>query len=410
MSEFTAPSPPSSSFSSSSTPSPKLQFLLAQVKALSPQKQRALSCIVGSCVADAATRPWHWQYDQAALDSTVGATDPAFWPVSQSPYYSIATGRNACYNELGSIVMMQALKPVSSTPDGANGDIYDINRYIEEMVTLFGPGTEYRDSFERRPNAYDPAKRMQKREPVVGPWQQVAVTEFMKELDAGCTGATHISGKRRFSGNPDSEETDGLVTTLPYIAIMACNGVDSATIQRRTADAATILSSNLVSLRHTLSAAMIIQSIILKGESELNLDNFVAMAQSVDTAVVGDAGSGVEELVTEELDTVFESLSEPHTKAVFRWGRTCANPGSFMGAILACFTASEKRGSFADSIRALMRAGGCNCSRANLAGAVLGASFGFNDESGISGRGIPIEWLAKTDRAEHLLELVLSKI
>ncbi len=120
-------------------------------------------------------------------------------------------------------------------------------------------------------------------------------------------------------------------------------------------------------------------------------------------------------------------------------GRPCANPGSFMGALHAALT-SRQRGGFANSVRDVMKAGGCNCSRANLTGAILGAAFGFQSEEepstaskgiasiaahsdgcistgtspqqefGSSLLGIPLDWLAKTSRAEELLDAILAKI
>lgn len=92
----------------------KLQALLDRVFALPLVKQRAIASIVGSCVADAATRPFHWLYDQQRLEAIVtegaasGITDVAFWPTSCSPYYTIPTGENSCYNDLG-FVMLQSL-------------------------------------------------------------------------------------------------------------------------------------------------------------------------------------------------------------------------------------------------------------------------------------------------------------
>ena len=80
---------------------------------------------------------------------------------------------------------------------------------------------------------------------------------------------------------------------------------------------------------------------------------------------------------------------------------------------------------------ALPQGGGCNCSRANLAGALLGASYGFeyptqassvkNDENVILRAseecgdqvivsGIPLEWMRKTDKISEILLLAIERV
>jgi hypothetical protein len=97
--------------------------------------------------------------------------------------------------------------------------------------------------------------------------------------------------------------------------------------------------------------------------------------------------------------------------AVERFGKACANPGSFKGSILALLSSSPtsaKPGAklgFAEAIRKVIKGGGCNCSRANFAGACLGAAYGFEGEL-----GIPLDWLVRTDKAEEILQLALEKV
>ena len=45
-----------------------LQLLFDRYVKLSPIEKRAVSAIVGSAVADAATRPLHWLYDRKKLE------------------------------------------------------------------------------------------------------------------------------------------------------------------------------------------------------------------------------------------------------------------------------------------------------------------------------------------------------
>merc|ERR1719147_611959 len=65
-----------------------------------------------------------------------------------------------------------------------------------------------------------------------------------------------------------------------------------------------------------------------------------------------------------------------HIDAVEKLGKNCHYPGSFQGAVLAYITHSSSENRFAETLRDVIKAGGCNCSRANYAGALLGAEKG----------------------------------
>jgi len=73
---------------------------------------------------------------------------------------------------------------------------------------------------------------------------------------------------------------------------------------------------------------------------------------------------------------------ELHIDAVERFGKQCANPGSFMGALLAIGTSHARMADgveygYVGAVRDVLKSGGCNCSRANFVGACLGAAYGF---------------------------------
>lgn len=51
-------------------------------------------------------------------------------------------------------------------------------------------------------------RRLEKREPIIGPWQQNAVSRFMESVESG----------GEITGAPEVVETDGLCCTLPLIA------------------------------------------------------------------------------------------------------------------------------------------------------------------------------------------------
>jgi hypothetical protein len=85
-------------------------------------------------VCDAAARPFHWNYNAAQIQATIGAAPPEFWPVNQSPYYNIPTGANSCYYDLN-FTMLKAL-PLPGEP-------FDQTQYLRTFMQTFGPGSSY---------------------------------------------------------------------------------------------------------------------------------------------------------------------------------------------------------------------------------------------------------------------------
>ena len=176
-------------FATSTSSSSSLHDLLKKVSRLSLPNQRAVAAVVGASVGDAATRPFHWLYDRAKLENIVGDKDPAYWPVSVSPYYTLPTGRRSCYNDLG----ICTLTAMNAAPAHA----FHEETYIKTMSTFFASDSEYAEALKRRKEAYTPEKRLEDREPIEGPWQQGAVSNFLSCLEKG----------EPITGSPESKET-----------------------------------------------------------------------------------------------------------------------------------------------------------------------------------------------------------
>lgn len=129
-----------------------LTKLFTRYNKLSVIKQRAVASIVGSAVADAATRPVHWLYDRTKLESIISPTcDSAFWSESLSPFYTLPTGRRSCYNDLGFVMLRSLSSDPTDTP-------YMKNAYFSSIQSLFLSPSEYAEAMARRVIAYDPAK------------------------------------------------------------------------------------------------------------------------------------------------------------------------------------------------------------------------------------------------------------
>ena len=100
----------------------------------------------------------------------------------------------------------------------------------------------------------------------------------------------------------------------------------------------------------------------------------------------------------EATELVFEREEEDPVETSRQFGNNCHLPGSFQGALHAFLHHRESEDWFQETLRAVLRAGGCNCSRANYAGALLGASEGL--------AVIPSNWLDSVNRAEDIVNTI----
>jgi ADP-ribosylglycohydrolase len=58
---------------------------------------RRRACVVGAILADAATTPMHWVYDQDKLAAAIGDNSPYFFPDPQCPFYKVEPGSISPY-------------------------------------------------------------------------------------------------------------------------------------------------------------------------------------------------------------------------------------------------------------------------------------------------------------------------
>ena len=350
----------------------KIEELLKEIRLLPLIKQRAIAAIVGASVADAATRPFHWLYDVKKLEEIVGDGDPAFWSTSQSPYYTLETGRRSCYNDI-CYCMLRSLSNTSKS------GYFEKESFIKSVVDLFAPPSEYSTAFVARKEAYDPAKRTEDRQPIPGPWQQQSITNFLDNVQTGY-----------FDGNPTVKETDGLMASIPLIAKLVAEGID-VTKSKTISDAAELLSSNPFCIRHTYASASILQEAIVNG-CGLDIEKIKDIVPKEHE---------IDQQILEELESITIAVNnkQPYSEAVEKWGRPCANPGSFQGSVYSIVTSN----SFKSGIRKTILAGGCNCSRSNFIGCVLAAIHGFDEQNGLT-----LDWLSRTDKVEEILRLSID--
>ena len=90
---------------------------------------------------------------------------------------------------------------------------------------------------------------------------------------------------------------------------------------------------------------------------------------------------------------------KPFPEVVKTFGLSCALPGALQNAVAG---AGAFAGRYADGVRANIMAGGDNCSRSVLLGALLAAAEG-------GAAAVPAEWAAKTSRFAEI-EALAAKL
>lgn len=347
--------------------------LIDSLHKLDDVKKRAVLSVVGACVADAATRPMHWLYDVPKLLSIVGNSPPEFWSENCSPFYSIPTGRRSCYNDVG-YVMLKSMAVSKKSSE------FDRLTYIQSLQDFFSPTSEYAEALTLRVKVYDPSQRLQERVPIPGPWQQQSVTTFLQRAQDG----------EIITGHPESTETDGFCGSIPLVARLSIWCENDVIAEKCIEEATKVLSASPIAVSHSLAAARILRKAIVTGDiAAISVTNVIETLHC--------------DSIVEEIQNVVSSISnnEDHIAAVDRFGKACGNPGNFQSALRSILSSN----SFTDGVRKNILAGGCCCSRANFIGAVLGAAYGIDSD-----RGIPLDWILKTDKGLEVFSLAMEKV
>ena len=100
--------------------------------------------------------------------------------------------------------------------------------------------------------------------------------------------------------------------------------------------------------------------------------------------------------VVNNIKKVIKLKKHNHIKLVKKFGKACSYPGTFMGSIHAMITSKNYKSALIKTIKA----GGCNCSRANFVGAYFAALKGI--------KGIPHSWIKKTIPAKKIINVQSS--
>ena len=310
-----------------------------------------LHIFLGATVADAAARPLHWVYDPKKLKKYIkGKKEITFLKKNKSPFYSIKTGCVSGYNDIGQVM----LKTLISTKNKA----HILKNFKIKIIKNFGPGSSYWRNLKLRKKY----KKIKWKKPMNGPWIHQNVLETIQNIKAN----------KSTTGGKKVNESDGYCAALPYY-----------------------LYDN--SDKHLKK---IIRSV---ANSKINETYALAKLKIIDLANKGNKDP-VQHFVKKQkknqyfkeviinIKKIIKLKNNNHTKVVKKFGKACSYPGTFMGSIHAIITSS----SYKSAVIKTIKAGGCNCSRANFVGAYFAALRGI--------KNIPTQWINKTKPAKNIIK------
>ena len=308
-----------------------------------------LHVFLGATVADAAARPLHWVYNQKKLNSYIkGKKDFSFLKKNKSPFYNIKTGKVSGYNEIGQVMFKTLLE---------GHDNID-HRFKKNIMKNFGPGSIYWKNLALR-SKYRKVKDW--RGIIKGPWIHQNVIETIK----------NIKLKKKITGGTKVNESDGFCASLPYFLY----GFDFKSIEKIIS----LVTISKISRKYALAKFHLID-LALKGAKN-PINEFIKKFRKNSNF----------KIIINDITKIKKFNSKSHSAIVKKLGMACSYPGTFNSSIHAILNSPN----YKKAILKTIKAGGCNCSRANFIGAYFSALEGF--------RTIPKSWIKKTIPAKKIL-------
>ncbi|GIL77586.1 hypothetical protein Vretimale_6819 [Volvox reticuliferus] len=323
-------------------------------------KERAKAAILGGLLADAASMPLHWIYDvpkiQELLASKSREATPEFFPEPSCPFYKHPYGSLSPYgHEL--IPLLQSM--------AENGGELDEKKYAEALYSYF-TATE--------PEAY----RNKSIRNVVAAWEE---------------------GKR---GRDVGDKEDFQANCFAKASVLVARYAGKPELREKVEAAVRVQQNNDKAVSYGLAGALLLEKVVLGHTVEEALSWAVSdggLPEDVRALVeraLATRTQPLRELTYEPVSYMTEMVSKhmalrdslpPFTLAVWCNGPACGNPAAFTNVAMA---AAQYGNKYVDGVRANLVAGGDNCSRSLLVGALLAA------ESGLS--ALPADWKSATTK------------
>ena len=312
-----------------------------------------LHIFLGATVADAATRPLHWVYDPKKLSQYIkGKKEIAFLKKNRSPFYSIKTGKVSGYNDVGQVMF----RTLISTKKKSNV----LKNFKRNVVKNFGPGSAYWKNLKLRKKY----KKIKWKGPMNGPWIHQNILESIQNIKA----------KKSITGGKKVNESDGYCAALPYFLY-----------NNSEKDLKRVIKSVANSKINETYALAKLKIINIANDNKKDPVRFFVRKYK-NNRYFKD--------VIKNIKKILRLKKQNHTNVVRKFGKACSYPGTFMGSIHAMITSNN----YKSAINKTIKAGGCNCSRANFVGAYFAAYKGF--------KNIPSPWIKKTIPAKNILKYI----
>ena len=309
-----------------------------------------LHVFLGATVADSAARPLHWVYNQKKLLSYIkGKKDFTFLKKNKSPFYNIKTGRVSGYNDIAQVMFKTLVEDHRNIEES----------FKKNIIKNFGPGSTYWKNLNLR-SKYRKVKDW--RGIIKGPWIHQNIIETVKNIKA----------KKKLTGGAKVNESDGYCAALPYFLY----GYDFDSVKKIIS----IVTVSKISLKYALAKFHLID-LALKGAKD-PITEFTKKFKK---------NSNFKDIV-EDIKKIKKLKSKPHSLMVKKLGMACSYPGTFNSSIHSIINSKN----YKVAILKTIKAGGCNCSRANFIGAYFAALKGINT--------IPKTWIKKADPSRKILK------
>jgi len=305
---------------------------------------------LGATVADAAARPLHWVYDPKKLNSYIkNKKDITFLKKNRCPFYNIKTGNVSGYNDVGQVMFKSLIE--------AKNQFEVLKIFKKNIVKNFGPGSKYWKNLNLRKKY----KKIKWTKPMTGPWIHQNIMETIK----------NIKSKKNITGGKKVNESDGFCAVLPYYLYDQNISNVKKVIKS--------VANTKISEQYALAKLEMIK---------LAADN---TKDPIRFFVKKNNSNKYFKDVVLNLKKIIKDAKKPHIQTVKNYGKACSYPGTFLGSIHAILNSKN----YKSAVIKLIKAGGCNCSRANFVGAYFAALNGLKD--------IPVNWIKKTIPAKKIL-------
>jgi len=255
------------------------------------------------------------------------------------------------YNAVGQVMF----KTLTNTKN-KNNIIADFKKNI---VKNFGPNSKYWKNLKLRKKY----KKIKWTTAMKDPWIHQNILETIK----------NIKLKKTITGGTKVNESDGYCAALPYS--LYNNSEQKLKKVIRT------VANGKISEQFALVKLKIIN--LADEDNKDPINSFIRL-------------NSKNNYFKNVIENIKKVKNKPHNIVVKKFGKACGYPGTFNGSIHTIITSKG----YKNAVIKTIKAGGCNCSRANFVGAYFAAKNGL--------KGIPKDWIKKTIPTKNILKYIAS--